>query len=270
MAVQQNYIAGEWIGGGAVIATSTRRTRPTSSASTRAPIAAQVERARSMRPPARRFPPGRGRRRRSAPMRSTRSATRSSRARTSSAAAVARGRQDAARGRSARPARAGQIFKFFAGEALRLAGREARLGAPGHRGRDHARAGRRRRHHHAVELPDRHPGLEDRAGARLRQHASSSSPPIWCPARAWALAEIIARAGAAGGRVQPRDGPRLGGRRGARRPPGRRRDQLHRLGRDRQARSPRQCAERMRQGPARDGRQEPAGRARRRRPRRSR
>ena len=45
----------------------------------------------------------------------------------------------------------------------------AALGAARHRRRDHARAGRRGRHHHAVEFPDRDPGLEDRAGAGLRQ-----------------------------------------------------------------------------------------------------
>ena len=48
-------------------------------------------------------------------------------------------------------------------------GEQLPLGAAGRRGRDHARAGGRRRRHHAVELPDRDPGLEDRAGARLRQ-----------------------------------------------------------------------------------------------------
>ena len=66
-------------------------------------------------------------------------------------------------------ARAGQIFEFFAGEALRHGGRHARLRAPRRRRRGHARAGRRRRPDHALELPDRDPGLEDRAGARLRQ-----------------------------------------------------------------------------------------------------
>ena len=47
--------------------------------------------------------------------------------------------------------------------------REGVLGAAGRRRRDHARADRRRRHDHALELPDRDPGLEDRAGPRLRQ-----------------------------------------------------------------------------------------------------
>ncbi len=48
-------------------------------------------------------------------------------------------------------------------------GRGAAVGAARHRHRDHARAGGRGRPDHAVELPDRHPGLEDRPGAGLRQ-----------------------------------------------------------------------------------------------------
>ena len=66
--------------------------------------------------------------------------------------------------------RAGQIFAFFAGEALRLVGETVPSVRPGDRGRDHARAGRRRRHHHAVEFPDCHSSVEDRAGDLLRQH----------------------------------------------------------------------------------------------------
>ena len=79
-------------------------------------------------------------------------------------------------------ARAGQIFKFFAGECLRLAGDMLAVGAAGHRRRGHARAARRRRPDHAVELPDRDPGLEDRAGAGLRQLRRASSRPTWCRA----------------------------------------------------------------------------------------
>ncbi len=65
--------------------------------------------------------------------------------------------------------RAGHIFKFFAGEVLRLARRARAVGASRRRRRDHARAGRRRRHHHAVEFSDRDSRVEDRAGAGLRQ-----------------------------------------------------------------------------------------------------
>ena len=67
-------------------------------------------------------------------------------------------------------ARAGQIFAFFAGEALRLTGEKGAVGAPGPRCRDHARGARRRRPDHAVEFSDRDPRLEDRARALLRQY----------------------------------------------------------------------------------------------------
>ena len=93
-------------------------------------------------------------------------------------------------------------------------------------------------------------------------------PADLVPGCAWALADILARAGLPDGRVQPGHGPRLGGRRGDAQHPGRRRHHLHRLGRHRHARSPRRASRSMTQVPARDGRQEPAGRARRRRPRR--
>ena len=68
-------------------------------------------------------------------------------------------------------------------------------------------------------------------------------PADLVPGCAWALAEIIRRAGLPAGRVQPGDGPRLRGRRGARQRPARRRDQLHRLGRRPAAASPQQCVD---------------------------
>ena len=68
------------------------------------------------------------------------------------------------------------------------------------------------------------------------------------------------------GRAQPRHGQGLGGRPGDARQPRRQRHHLHRLGRHRQARR-RRLRRAYAQVPARDGRQEPAGRARRRRPR---
>ena len=78
--------------------------------------------------------------------------------------------------------RAAQIFDFFAGECLRLTGETVPSVRPGRRRRDDARGGGGRRADHALELPHRHPGLEDRAGARLRQHGGASSPPTWCRA----------------------------------------------------------------------------------------
>ena len=79
-------------------------------------------------------------------------------------------------------ARAGYIFKFFAGEAIRAHGELVPSVRPGidveitrepiGRGRDD----------HAVELPDRDPGVEDRAGAGVRQLRRASSRPTSCPA----------------------------------------------------------------------------------------
>ena len=80
-----------------------------------------------------------------------------------------RGGQDARRGhRRDRPR--GPDLRVLRRRVPAAGRREAAVGAPGRRRRDHPRAGRRRRPDHALELPDRHPGLEDRAGARLRQH----------------------------------------------------------------------------------------------------
>ena len=61
--------------------------------------------------------------------------------------------------------------------------RKAAVRAARRRYRDHARADRRRRPDHALEFPDRHPGLEDRAGAGLRQLAWCSSRPNSCRPR---------------------------------------------------------------------------------------
>ncbi len=149
-------------------------------------------------------------------------ATRSSPARTSSAACSRARRARPCPRASARPARAGQIFAFFAGEACASRGEKLAVRASRRRRRDHARAGRRRRPDHALELPDRHPGLEDRARRSPTATASCSSPPTSCPAAAWALADIIAARRPAQGRVQPGHGPRLGRRPGAARAPGRR------------------------------------------------
>ena len=89
-------------------------------------------------------------------------------------AACPRGGQDAGRGhRRDGPRRADLRVLRRRGAAARRRARAER--AAGRRGDDRARAGRRRRPHHAVELPDRHPGLEARAGARLRQHGGDEA-----------------------------------------------------------------------------------------------
>ena len=161
--------------------------------------------------------------------------------------------------------RAAQIFDFFAAEALRIPGESFPSIRPGVDVEVTREARRRRRNHLAVEFPDRDPGVEDRAGARLRQHASSSSRPISSRAPRMRSPRSSCAPALPDGRLQSRHGPRLDGRPGDARPPERRRDHLHRLGRDRA-----QGRERLRgadaQVPARDGRQESARRARRRRP----
>ena len=198
-----------------------------------------------------------------------RSATRSSRARTSSAGCSSREEGKTLPEGIGEAARAGQIFQFFAGEVRAPRRREARLGAARRRRRDHARAGRRGRHHHAVEFPDRDPGLEDRAGARLRQLRRVQAGRPRARHRAWALAEIIARAGVPAGvfnLVMGRgsvvgeallDAPGV--------------DAISFTGSVATGQKvAAACVARHDEVPARDGRQEPAGRARRRRPRRSR
>ncbi len=91
-------------------------------------------------------------------------------------------------------ARAGQILAFFAGECLRLGGRDHPVGPARRRRRDDARADRRRRPDHAVEFPDRDPGLEDRARPRLRQLVVIKPAEI-VPHSVWALVDILQRAG---------------------------------------------------------------------------
>ena len=84
-------------------------------------------------------------------------------------AAVARGRQDTA-GRRRRSGACGADLCVLCRRMPADGGRETGFRAPRHRHRDHPRSARRRRPDHAVEFPDRDSGLEDRAGAGLRQH----------------------------------------------------------------------------------------------------
>ena len=131
---------------------------------------------------------------------------------------------------------------------------------------ERADADRRRRRDHAVELPDRDPVVEDRAGARLRQHRSSSSrrPTRRCSASA--SSSCSPRRACRAGVVNIVHGGGERGRRPARPPPGRPGDHAHRLARD----GRRGDAERGRPPearPPRARRQERDHRARRRRPR---
>ena len=124
-----------------------------------------------------------------------------------------------------------------------------RLGDEG-RGRDHpgldprpalaqlhaARAGRRRRPDHPVELPAADGGVEARRGARVRQHRGAQAR------RADAAVGAAPRRAARGGRHparrrQHRHRLRRDRRRGARRASRRRQGRVHRLDRGRQDRS---------------------------------
>ena len=163
-------------------------------------------------------------------------------------------------------ARAGYIFKFFAGEAHPRPRRARAVGAAGYRRRDHARAAGCGRHDHAVEFPARDSRLEDRAGACVRQLRRVQAGGPRAGLRVGAGRDHLAHRVAAG-RVQPGHGPRFGGRRCDRALARRRRHQLHGLGADRQEHRPRRDRA-DEEAPARDGRQESAGDPRRCRPRR--
>ena len=126
--------------------------------------------------------------------------------------ALPRGGQDPARGhRRGRPGRADLQVLRRRGAARHR--RDRALGPPRRHRRRHPRAGRRRRPDHALELPDRDPGLEDRAGAGLRQlrrhQARRPRPGLRLGARRHHQPRRPAD-----GRLQPRHGPRLGRRRG--------------------------------------------------------
>ena len=90
---------------------------------------------------------------------------------------------------------------------LRRVGRQAlRRHVPGRTGRvpaDAARAGRRRRRDHAVELPAAPGDVEDRAGARARQHRGPEARVRDAADRA-PLRRAAGRGGAAAGRLQRR------------------------------------------------------------------
>ena len=71
--------------------------------------------------------------------------------------------------------RAGRILKYFAGEALRRHGQTLEFDPPFDRRRNLSRSGRRVRTDHAMELPDRDPGVEVRARAGIREHGRAQA-----------------------------------------------------------------------------------------------
>ena len=127
--------------------------------------------------------------------------------------AVARGRQDAARRHRRSRARRAHLQVLRRRSAAHDR-RQGAVGAARHRRRGDARAGRRRRPHHAVEFPDRDPGVEDRAGARLRQHRGDEARGPRARLRVGAGGHP-GPGGHSRRRVQSGDGTRLDRRRGA-------------------------------------------------------
>ncbi len=179
-------------------------------------------------------------------------------------AALARGRQDTT-GRDRRGRARGLHLQVLRRRSAARQRRARAFGAAGLPGRDHARAGRCRRHDHAVEFPDRDSRMEDRAGARLRQLRRVQARRPGARKRVGARGNHLAHRPAPR-RVQSRHGPWLGGRRSVRHLAGRGRDQLHRLGAHRQGDRP-QGDRDDEEAAAGNGRQESAGRAGRREPR---
>jgi hypothetical protein len=187
-----HFIGGEAVGGDPRGEASTRPTLDDVVA--RYPKAARPKSTPRCRRAGRISRPGRRPRRRCAPTCSTRRARSSCAREGELGELLSREEGKTLPKASARRVRAARIFKYFAGEALRRTAQNLDSTARRRR-RDPSRGGRRRRPDHAVEFPDRHPGLEDRAGARLRQHrGAQAGRPV--PAIAHALARSSSKPGA--------------------------------------------------------------------------
>ena len=152
------------------------------------------------------------------------------------------------------------MARFVAGQGRARLGRDRAVRAAATSWLDHPPARRRRRDDHAVELPGRHPVVEDLPGPagrqRRRAQAVASTRPPCCEAFVAACVE----AGVPAGLVQVVHGFAEPARR-ARRPPRRRRGQLHRLGADRPQGRGRGDGDRAPARVARARRQERHGRA---------
>ena len=126
-------------------------------------------------------------------------------------------------------------FRYYAGWVTKIEGETPPVSIPGRLPLHAARADRRLRADHPLELPDQHRELEDRPGTRLRQHggdqAGGAGPAHHDPA---------GRADPGGGRPRwraQRRHRRPRGRAGARQSRRRRQDLLHRFDRGRPLRS---------------------------------
>ena len=129
-------------------------------------------------------------------------------------------------------------FRYMAGWATKIEGSTIDVsigGIPGAKFQHlhAARAGRRRRADHPVELPARDGGVEARAGARGRLHLRPEARRADA-AHGAAARRADHRGGIPAGRRQHSDRARRDDRRRARRPSGRRQDRVHGLDRGRQ------------------------------------
>ena len=209
-----NFIGGEWVAGATVAVNSNPSNTSDVVGKFAEADAAQTRRrdrrreeARSR--PGRRLDPGAREHPRQGRRRDPRAQGRARQA------AVARGRQDPSRRhRRNRPRRAHlQVLRRRSAAPPR---REAGIRAARRRSRDLPRAARRDRTDHAVELPDRDSGLEDRARRWRSATPSCCKPANLAPGCAWAIAEILSRAGLPPGVFNLIDGARLRRRRGPR------------------------------------------------------
>ena len=264
MAVHGNLINGEWVTGADV----NPRRQPVQPAGGRRRVRARRRGAgpggdrRAARRPSR---PGRAGIGRSAPTSSTARGTDPAPRRRSSGTLLSREEGKTLPEGIGEAKRAGYIFKFFAGEVVRQDGQLLDSVRPGVSVEITREPIGVVGHHHALELPARDPCLEDRARARLRQlrrlQAGGSGAGLRLGARGHPPAGRRAGRG-----VQPRAW-------GADRPSARRSigptdvDGVSFTG---SVETGRAIAKKVvaphGQDPARDGRQEPAGRPRRRRP----
>ena len=215
--------------------------------------------------PRRRSRPGAGPGRSSATRCCGRPPTRSPRARRRSARLLSREEGKTLAEGIGETVRAAQIFDFFAGECLRLTGEILPSVRPGV-GVEITReavgpVGLITPWNFPIAIP-----AWKIAPALAWGNTVVIKPADLVPGCTWAIVDILQPRRAAEGRAEPRDGQGLGGRPGDPRQPGHPRGQLHRLGRHRPP-GRRGLDQGDAQVPARDGRQEPDGGARRRRPR---
>ena len=211
MALHKNYIDGEWVAG-----ESERENINPSDVCDIVGVYAQAGKGASGRSHRR----GQGRERGLGRIHAAAARRHSRRGRNGNSRAQGRDRPHAGarRGKAARrtasprPCARGRFSISCAGSAAPGRRRDC-VDAARRRCDDHARTLGRRRHHHAVEFPDRHPGLENRAGARLRQYRRVQARRSRARHGLDAGRDPVARRPAEG-RAQSRHGPRLGRRPG--------------------------------------------------------